>query len=153
MSSTVPVSHPCPNNIALVHSETVGHFPWWEPFLTKRNNADSVRANVGIDILGMTELQTTREVYLLPGGMTRTGRLSYLLRLIGTAMHGGTSLCRFSDIDEQSKGLCYWCSINIQEISEPRWRKTFFWCVYNFIPRTPRNCCSEIMTKIHSWAM
>ena len=67
-----------------------------------------IRANVGIDLLGMTELQTTREVYLLPGGMTRTDRLSYPLRHIGTA-HAWlfTSLCRFSDIDEQSKGLCY----------------------------------------------
>ena len=67
-----------------------------------------IRTNIGIDLLGMAELQTTREVYLLPGGMTGTDRLSYPLRLIGTA-HAWlfTSLCRFSDVDEQSKGLCY----------------------------------------------
>ena len=67
-----------------------------------------IRANVGIGLLGKTELQTARELYLLPGGMTGTDRLSYPLRLIGTA-HAWlfTSLCRFSDIDEQSKGLCY----------------------------------------------
>ena len=55
----------------------------------------------------MAELQTTQEVYLLPGGMTGTDWLSYPLRLIGTA-HAWlfTSLCRFSDIDEQSKELC-----------------------------------------------
>ena len=66
------------------------------------------RANVGIDILGMGELQTTREEYLLPDGMTGTDRLSYPLRHIGTA-HAWlfVSLCRFSDIDEQSKGLRY----------------------------------------------
>ena len=63
-----------------------------------------IRANVGIDFLGIAELQTTREVYLLPGGMTGTDRLSYPLRHTGTA-HAWlfTSLCRFSDIDEQSK--------------------------------------------------
>ena len=62
------------------------------------------RSNVAIDLLGMAELQTTREVYLLPGGSTGTDRLSYPLRLIGTA-HASlfTSLCRFMDIDEQSK--------------------------------------------------
>ena len=67
-----------------------------------------ILANVEIDLLGMAELQTTREVYLLPGGMTETDRLFYPLRDIGTA-HAWlfTSLCRFSDIDEQSKGLCY----------------------------------------------
>ena len=66
------------------------------------------RTNVGIGLLGMAELQTTREVYLLPGGMTGTDGLSYPLRHTGTA-HAWlfTSLCRFSDIDEQSKGLCY----------------------------------------------
>ena len=53
----------------------------------------------------MTELQTTREVYLLPDRMTGTDRLSYPLRHIGT-VHAWlfTSLYRFSDIDEQSKG-------------------------------------------------
>ena len=67
-----------------------------------------IRANVGIDLLGMAKLQITREVYLLPGGMTATGRLPYTLRHIGTP-HAWlfTSLCRFSDVDEQSKGLCY----------------------------------------------
>ena len=66
------------------------------------------RSNVAIDLLGMAELQKTREVFILLGGMTGTDRLSYLLRLIGTA-HAllFTSLCRFSDIYEQSKGLCY----------------------------------------------
>ena len=34
-----------------------------------------IRANVAIDLLGMAELQTTREVYLLPDGMTGTDRL------------------------------------------------------------------------------
>ena len=59
-----------------------------------------IRATVGIDLLGMTELQTTREVYLLPDGMTGTDRLSYPLCLIDTA-HAWlfTSLCRFSDSD------------------------------------------------------
>ena len=66
------------------------------------------RSNVGIDLLGMEELQKTREVYLLPDGMTGTDRLSYPLRHIGTARAWlFTSLCRFSDIDEQCKGLCY----------------------------------------------
>ena len=66
------------------------------------------RSKVAIDLLGMAELQKTREVYLLPDSMTGTDRLSYSLRRIGTA-HAWllTSLCRFSDIDEQSKGLCY----------------------------------------------
>ena len=66
------------------------------------------RSNVAIDLLPMAELQKTREVYLLPGGMTGTDRLSYPLRHIGTD-HAWlfTSLCKFSDIDEQSKGLCY----------------------------------------------
>ena len=63
-----------------------------------------VRAN----LLDMTELQTTRKVYLLPGGMTGTDRLSYPLRLIGTANAWlFTSLCRFSDIVEQFKELYY----------------------------------------------
>ena len=44
-----------------------------------------IRANVAVDFLGIAELQKTREVYLLPGGMTGTDRLSYPLRLIGTA--------------------------------------------------------------------
>ena len=67
-----------------------------------------IRANVGIDLLDMAELQTTREGYLVPGGITGNDRLSYPLRLIGTA-HAWlfTSLCRFSDINEQSKELCY----------------------------------------------
>ena len=62
----------------------------------------------------MAELQKTREVYLLPDGMTGTDRLFYPLRHTDTA-HAWlfTSLCRFSDIDEQSKGLCYYCNINI----------------------------------------
>ena len=66
------------------------------------------RSNVAIDLLGTAELQKTREVYLLPDGMTGTDRLSYSLRHIGTA-HAWliTSLCRFSDINETSKGLCY----------------------------------------------
>ena len=66
------------------------------------------RSNVAIDLLGMAELQKTGEVYLLPDGMTGSDRLFDPLRHIGTA-HAGlfTSLCRFSDIDEQSKGLCY----------------------------------------------
>ena len=73
------------------------------------------RSKVAIDLLGMAELQTTREVYLLPDGMTGTDRLFYSLRHIGT-VHAWlfTSLRRFSDIDEQSKGLCYWCNINIE---------------------------------------
>ena len=33
----------CPNNIALVHSETYGYFPWREPFLTQRNNAATIK--------------------------------------------------------------------------------------------------------------
>ena len=67
-----------------------------------------IRANVGIDLVGMVELQTTREVYLLPGGMTGTDRVSYPHRLIDTA-HAWliTSLYRFSDISEQCKGLRY----------------------------------------------
>ena len=56
-----------------------------------------IRANVGIDLLGMVELETTLEVYLLPGGMTGTDHHAWLF----------TSLCWFSEIDEQSKGLCY----------------------------------------------
>ena len=66
-----------------------------------------IQANVGNDLV-MAELQTTREVYLLPGGMTGTEQRSYPLRLISTA-HAWlfTPLCRFSNIDEQSKGLCY----------------------------------------------
>ena len=44
-----------------------------------------IRAYVRIDLLGMAELQRTREVYLLSGGMTGTDRLSYPLRHIGTA--------------------------------------------------------------------
>ena len=66
------------------------------------------RSKVAIDRLGMAELQKTRKVYLLPDVMTGTDRLSYPLRHIGTA-HAWlfTSLCRFSDFDEQSKGLCY----------------------------------------------
>ena len=43
------------------------------------------RTNLGIDLLGMAELQKTREMYLLPGGMTETDRLSYPLHHIGTA--------------------------------------------------------------------
>ena len=43
-----------------------------------------IRANVGIELLGMAELQTIREVYLLPGGMMGTDCLSYPLRLIDT---------------------------------------------------------------------
>ena len=52
----------------------------------------------------MAELQPTREVYVLPDGMTGTYRLSYPLRLIGTS-HAWlfTYFCRFIDIDEQSK--------------------------------------------------
>ena len=67
-----------------------------------------MRANIGIDLICMAELQTTREVYLLSGGMTGTDRLYYPLRHIGTA-HAWllTSLCMFSDIDEQFQGLCY----------------------------------------------
>ena len=66
------------------------------------------RSKVVIDLLGMAELQKTREVYLLPHGMTGIDRLSYSRRHIGTA-HAWlfTSLYRFSDIDEQSKGLYY----------------------------------------------
>ena len=53
-----------------------------------------IRVNVGTELLGMAELQTTREVYLLPGGMTGTDRLSYPLRHIGTAhVHGCLHLC------------------------------------------------------------
>ena len=74
-----------------------------------------IRANVGVDLLGMAELQKTGEVYLLPGDMTGTDRLSYPIRLIGTG-HAWlfTYLCRFNDNDEQSKGLCHRCNINIQ---------------------------------------
>ena len=63
----------------------------------------------------MAELQKTRDVYLLPNGMAGTDRLSYPLRHIGTA-HAWLFIysCRFSDIDEQSKGLCYYCNVNIQ---------------------------------------
>ena len=66
------------------------------------------RSKVAIDLLDMAELQKTREVYLLTDGMNGSDRLSYLLGHIGTA-HAWlfTSLCRFSDIDEQSKGLYY----------------------------------------------
>ena len=66
------------------------------------------RSNVAIDLLIMAELPKTREVYLLPDGMTGTDRLSYSLRRIGTA-HAWlfTSVGRFSVMDEQSKGLCY----------------------------------------------
>ena len=63
-----------------------------------------IRAKVGIDLLGIAELQTRRELYLLPDGMTGTDRLCYPLRLIGTA-HAW--LFTFLCIDEQSKGLCY----------------------------------------------
>ena len=43
------------------------------------------RSNVAIDLLGMAELQKTREVYLLPDGMTGTDLLYYPLLHIGTA--------------------------------------------------------------------
>ena len=59
------------------------------------------RSKVTIDLLGMAELQKTREVYLLPDGRTGIDRLSYALCLIGTAQAWLiTSLCRFSVIDE-----------------------------------------------------
>ena len=101
------------------------------------HNIMRIRANVGINLIGMTELQTMREVYLLPGGMTGTDRLSYPLRHIGTA-HAWMfiSLCRFSGIDGQSKGLCYWCNINIQRQFSgdlgTEVMQNFFWCVYYF---------------------
>ena len=95
--------------------------------------------NVGIDLLGMAELQTTREVYLLPCGMTGIDRLRYPLRHLGTA-HAWlfTSLCRFTDIDEQTKGLCYWCNINIQrqcsgDLGTEVIQNFFFMCVYTYI--------------------
>ena len=52
-----------------------------------------MRSNVGIDLLGISELQTTREVYLRLGGMTGTDRLSYPLRHIGTARAWFLHLC------------------------------------------------------------
>ena len=41
----------------------------------------------------MAELQTTREVYLLTGGMTGTDRLFYPFRLIALLIHGCLHLC------------------------------------------------------------
>ena len=86
-----------------------------EPFLTQRNNADMSKHHNWPSRHGRTTDNTISVAYLLPGGMTGGDRLSYPLRLIGTA-HAWlcTSLCRFSDIDEQSKGLCYCCNMNIQ---------------------------------------
>ena len=59
------------------------------------------RSNRVIDRLGMVELQTTRAVYLLPGGMTGADRLSDPLRLTD-AVHAWlftrTTLGGFSDI-------------------------------------------------------
>ena len=130
MSSTVPVS------LYLLHVRTSFWFtlrcletsldesPSWQ------NVTIRLRANIAIDLLGMAELQTTRQVYLLPGGNTGADRLSCPLYLIDTA-HAWLfpSLCWFRDIDEQSKGLCYWCNINIQHqgILEPKWCKPFFY--------------------------
>ena len=62
-------------------------------------------------------------------------QLYYPLRLIGTVYAWlFTYLCRFSDIDEQSKGLCYWCNMNIQRQCSgdlgTEVMQNFFWCVY-----------------------
>ena len=105
------------------------------------------RSKVAVDLLGMAELQKTREVYLLPDGVTGTDRLSYPLCHIGTAhVCLFTSLCKFSDIDEQSKGLCYWCNINIQHQCSgdlgTEVMQNFFLCVHNL----------EIDQNLHSYA-
>ena len=63
------------------------------------------RSNVAINLLGMAELQKTREVYLLPDGMTGTDRLSYALRHIGI-MHGCLHLCAGLVTSMTSLGDC-----------------------------------------------
>ena len=136
MSSTVPVS------LYLLHIWTT---LLWFTLRRLENSFDEspswhnvtmrIRANVGIDLLDMAELQTAREVYLFPDGMTGTDWLSYPIHPIGIA-HAWLfiSLCRFSDSDEQSKGLCYWCNINIQcQCSGDHGTEVmqnFFWYVY-----------------------
>ena len=92
------------------------------------------RSNVAIDLLDMAELQTTREEYFLPDGVTGTDRLSYPLRHTGTA-HAWlfTSLCRFSDIDELSNGLLLTQYKYSTSVFRRSWNrgdaKLFFMCV------------------------
>ena len=136
MSSTVPVS------LYLLHVRTTSL--WFTPRRLDTALVESpswhkvtmrTRLNCGMDRLGMVELQTTHAVYLLPGGMTGTDRLSYPLRLIGPG-HAWllTSLCRLSDIYEQSKGLCLWYNIHSQHRCSgdlgTEVMQNFFWCVY-----------------------